>query len=179
MTWREFESLYASYFRPLGPRDGIEEWQRFVSQVTPANDEHLRNAVRKCGMAYAEKRLAGADPMAPRIPDIAVNFNRERDAARKNVRVNPTQCKLCRGHKHLILASVLRGKRIPGRWPLPLEETDPADVNGFEVWDCPACSRTYSDQRFAEALKRAGVADDIPHFVMYERLGVRLGNSNT
>ena len=45
--------------------------------------------------------------------------------------------------------------------------------NGFEVCDCPECARSYSDKKFAEALKRAGVPDDTPGFILMERVGTQ------
>ena len=111
MEWNNFKALYSSYFRPLTERDGIEEWQGFVARIPERDAKLLMKAMGELAHIHAEKRLAGADPIAPRIPDLAVLLNRERDGLRRSGASSRGNCPLCKGTRRLIAGRFTDGTK--------------------------------------------------------------------
>jgi hypothetical protein len=177
MTWECFENMYAALFRPLGVRDGIEEWQRFASSVRESEVQILGNAMRKCGCYLARKRLAGADPMAPRIPDIALWFRQEKEEQSRLSEQKKNDCKLCGGSGKLVVVSASGWYRKQVKFPIRPEDLPKEFFNGFEVWNCPDCAESYSNSDFANALREAGYPDSTPTCILAGRVGANCAES--
>ena len=171
MEWNNFKALYSSYFRPLTERDGIEEWQGFVARIPERDAKLLMKAMGELAHIHAEKRLAGADPIAPRIPDLAVLLNRERDGLRRSGASSRGNCPLCKGTRRLIAAEVHRRYKEQFPFPEAFEKIPRKAFCGFVVWDCPDCARSYRSQALADALRRNAVSDSVPTMELSERIG--------
>ena len=171
MEWNNFKALYSSYFRPLTERDGIEEWQGFVARIPERDAKLLMKAMGELAHIHAEKRLAGADPIAPRIPDLAVLLNRERDGLRRRSSFTRGNCPLCKGTRHLIAAEVHRRYKEQFPFPEALEKIPRKAFCGFVVWDCPDCAKSYGSAELADALRRNAVSDSIPTMELAPRIG--------
>ena len=171
MEWNNFKALYSSYFRPLTERDGIEEWQGFVARIPERDAKLLMKAMGELAHIHAEKRLAGADPIAPRIPDLAVLLNRERDGLRRRSQFSRGNCPLCKGTRRLIAAEVHRRYKEQFPFPEALEKIPRKAFCGFVVWDCPDCAKSYGSSELADALRRNAVSDSIPTMELAPRIG--------
>ena len=171
MDWNEFKMLYSSCFRPLTERDGLEKWQSFAAQIAENEEPLVLKAVAALGKIHAEKRMAGADPLAPRIPDIVFMMNRERDELRRSGASSRGNCPLCKGTRHLISAEVYSCYKKQFPFPEAFEKIPRKAFCGFVVWDCPDCARSYRSQELADALRRNAVSDSVPTMELSERIG--------
>ena len=171
MEWNHFKALYSSNFRPLTERDGIEEWQGFVARIPERDAKLLMKAMGELAHIHAEKRLAGADPIAPRIPDLAVLLNRERDGLRRRSQFTRENCPLCKGTRRLIAAKVHRRYKEQFPFPEAFEKIPRRAFCGFVVWDCPDCAKSYGSAELADALRRNAVSDSIPTMELAPRIG--------
>lgn len=170
MTWEDFLELYSANFRPLTARDGVSEWRKFVASVKGNDVLLLRNAMIACGRYQAQKRIEGEDPMAPRIPDIALRMKLEKANLAERAKHTVNGCDLCRGTRHLV--TVAPSVQAKHDYPLPVSPEYMAreDFNGFMVWECPGCTAQYTPE-LAAALAAAGVPDSEPSMLLFERLG--------
>ena len=171
MDWNEFKMLYSSCFRPLTERDGLEKWQSFAAQIAENEEPLVLKAVAALGKIHAEKRMAGADPIAPRIPDIVFMMNRERDGSRRRSPFTRGNCPLCKGTRRLIAAEVHRRYKEQFPFPEALEKIPRKAFCGFVVWDCPDCAKSYGSAELADALRRNAVSDSIPTMELAPRIG--------
>ena len=171
MKWESFDNLYSSMFRPLGVRDGIEAWQKFAAGIAPADEILLESAMMACGFSMTHKRQNGAEPFAPRIPDLLYFLYKEREKKKVSARSFHTDCSLCGGSGKLLVASVKEFYRNSGKWPVPVEKLPKAHFSGFEICSCPDCSAIYQNASFADALRKAGYPDSTPLYQLAERIG--------